>query len=63
MLTELNEVLNRLKQGPSQSPQRVEASKTSGDETGTSKGRREILSKKTFRMKKMYAATELAGSL
>ena len=59
LLTELKEVLNRLKQGASQSPQRVETSGTSGDETDTSKGRRKILSKKIFRMKKVYAATEL----
>ena len=58
LLTDLNEVLDRLKQRPSQSPQRVETSDTSGDETGGSKGRRKILSKKTFRMKKVYAATE-----
>ena len=58
MLTELNEVLNTLKQGPFQNPKRVEASKISGDETGTSKGRRKFLSKKTFRVKKVYAATE-----
>ena len=52
-------MLDRLKQGPSQSPQRVEASDTSGDETDGSQGRRKLLSKKTFRMKKVYAATEL----
>ena len=48
MLTELHEVLNRLKQGSSQSPQRVETPDTSGDETDTSKGRRKVLSKETF---------------
>ena len=58
-MTELNEVLDRLKQGPSQGPQRIETSETRGDETDTSKGRRNIRSKKTFRMKKVYAATEL----
>ena len=52
-------MLNRLKQGPSQSPQRVETSDTNADETDASKGRRKILSKKIFRMKKVYAATEL----
>ena len=52
-------MLDSLKQGPSQSPQRIETSDTSGDETGASKGPRKILSKKTFRMKKVYAATEL----
>ena len=59
MLTELNEVLDGLKQGPCQSPQRVETSDTSGDETDASKRRRKIPSKKTFRTKKVYAATEL----
>ena len=59
MLTELNKVLDRLKQGPSQSPQRVVTSGTSGDETYASKGRCKILSKKTFRMKKVHVATEL----
>ena len=59
LLGELNEVLDRLKQGPSQSPQRIEASDTSGDETDASQGRRKVLSKKTYRMKKVYAATEL----
>ena len=58
-MAELNEVLDRLRQGPSQSPQRVATSETSGDETDASKWRRKILSKKTFRMKKVYAATEL----
>ena len=57
-MTELIEVLDRLKQGPSQSPQRIETSETSGVETDN-KGCRKILSKKTLRMKKMYAATEL----
>ena len=52
-------MLDRLKQGPSQSPQRVEMSDTSGDETDASQGRRKVLSKKTYRMKKVYAATEL----
>ena len=60
MLTEPNEVLDMLKQGPSQGPQRVETSDTSGDETDTNKGRRKNLSKKTFRnMKKVYRACEL----
>ena len=47
MLTEQNEVLDRLKHGPSQIRQRVETSETSGDETDTSSGRRKVLSKKT----------------
>ena len=59
LLAELNEVLDRLRQGPSQSPQRVETSDTSGDETDASQGRWKVLSEKTFRMKKVYATTEL----
>ena len=59
-MVELNEVLDRLKQGPSQSsPQRVETSDTSGDETDASQGRRRVRCKKTYRMKKVYAATEV----
>ena len=43
-----------------QSPLRVETPDTSGDETDATKGRQKILSKKLFfRMKKVYAATEL----
>ena len=52
-------MLDRLKQGPSQSPQRIETPETSGDETDASQGRRKVLSKKTYRMKKVYAATVL----
>ena len=59
LLAELNEVLDRLRWGPSQSPHRIETSDTSGDEADSSEGRRKILSKKKFRMKKMYAATDL----
>ena len=59
LLAELNEKLDKLRQGPSQSTQRVETSDTSGDETDASQRRQEFLSKKTFRMKKVYAATEL----
>ena len=59
LLVEVNEVLDRLKQGPSQSPQSVETSETSGGETDASQGHRNVLSKKTYRMKKLYAATEL----
>ena len=52
-------MLDRLKRGPTHSPDKIETSDTSGDETDASKGRRKNLSKKTFRMKKVYAATEL----
>ena len=63
MLTELNEVLDRLKQGPSQSPERVETSDSSGYETDTSKWCRKILSEKTFLMKNLYRAIELGRFL
>ena len=59
LLVELKKVLDRLKQRPLQSPQRIETSDTSGDEIDASQGRRKVLSKKTYRMKKVYAATEL----
>ena len=59
LLAELNEVLDKLKKGPSESSQKVETSDTSGHETDASQVRRMFLSKKTFRMKKVYAATEL----
>ena len=52
-------MLDRLKQGASTNPHRVETSDTSGDETDASEGRRKVLSKKTYRMKKVYAATEI----
>ena len=58
-MAELNEVLDRLKQGPSQSPEKIETSDTSGHETDASKGRRKLLSKETFRMKEVYPTTEL----
>ena len=63
LLAELNEVLDRLNQGPSQGSQRVETSDTSGDETDTSKRRGKIWSKKTFQMRKMYAAAEFGRFL
>ena len=58
MMTELNEMLERLKQRRSQSPQRIKTSHTSGDEIDTSNGHRKIHSKKTLRMEKVYGATE-----
>ena len=51
-------MLDRLKQGRFQSPQKVEMWGTIGDETDTSIGRRKAFSKKTFRTRKVYAATE-----
>ena len=61
MLTELIGARDRLKRGPSQTPQRRETSDTSGDEIDTSKRRRDILSRKTFRMKKVYDPSELGN--
>ena len=58
-MAKLTEVLDGLKHGPSLCPQKVETSDTSGDETDASWGRRKISSKKTFRMKKVSAATKL----
>ena len=59
LLAELNEVLDRLKQGPSQSSLTIETSDTSGDKTDASQGRGKVLSKQNYRMKKVYAAIEL----
>ena len=55
----MNEVLDKPKHGPLQSTQRVRTSETRGDETDTNKGCRNFLSKKIFRTKNVYAATEL----
>ena len=63
MLTKLNEVLDRLKQGPSECPQKVETSKSRkpvGIRQTPAKGAGKLCPRrKTFRMKKMYAAIEL----
>ena len=59
MLTELNKVLDRPKQRPSQSPQRLGTSDTSSVETDTSKRCPKIPSKKTFSMEEVYGAGEL----
>ena len=58
-LTELNKVLEWLKQRKSLILQRMETSDASGDETDTSKRRRHIPSKKTFEMDNLYVASEL----
>ena len=59
ILTELNEVLDRIKQGSSRSSQRIETSDTSDDETSTRNGRRKILSMKNFQKEKVYGANVL----
>ena len=60
ILRVLNEVLGRLKQVSSQSPQRIETSDNSEDETDTNKRCRKILSKRTIHMEKVYGASELS---
>ena len=59
LLTKLSEVPDRLKQGPLQSPRRVDKLDTSGDETYTSKRRSKFLWKKIFRKNRVYGASEL----
>ena len=63
LFAELDEVLDKLKQGPpvSQQQQRAtDTTDTSGEETDTSQPRRRVRSKRTFKMKKSYATSELA---
>ena len=63
LLPELDEVLDKLNHGPSipQHQQRVlDTTDTSGEETDTSQPRRRVRSKRTFKMKKSYATSELA---
>ena len=63
LFAELDEVLDKLNQGPSvsQQQQRVtDTTDTNGEETDTSQPRRRVRSKRTFKMKKSYATSELA---
>ena len=63
LFAELDEVLDKLNQGPSVSQQQQRATDTtdtSGEETDTSQPRRRVRSKRTFKMKKSYATSELA---
>ena len=64
LFAELDEVLDRLSQGPStpqQQQQRVtDATDTSGDDTDVEQPRRRVRSRRTFKMKKGYAVGELA---
>ena len=63
-LSELNEVLNKLNQGPSLArPPIVETTDTSVEDTDTSQPRRTIRSKRTLKMKKSYTTSELARFL
>ena len=63
LFAELDEVLDKLNQGPSVSQQQqcvTDTTDTSGEETDTSQPRRRVRSKRTFKMKKSYATSELA---
>ena len=63
LLSELDEVVDKLNQGPSipQQQQRVlEATDTSGEDTDIEQPRRRVRSRRTFKMKKGYAVGELA---
>ena len=62
LFAELDEVLDKLNQGPSASQQQQRATDTtdtSGEETDTSQPRWRVRSKRTFKMKKSYATSEL----
>ena len=63
LFAELDEKLDKLNQGPSVAQQQQRATDTmdtSGEETETSQPRRRVRSKRTFKMKKSYATSELA---
>ena len=61
LLSELDEVLDKLNQGPSAARAPiVEPTDTSGEDTDTSQPRRRVRSKRTFKMKKSYTTSELA---
>ncbi len=63
LFVELDEVMDKLNQGPSVSQQQQRVSDTTdtgGEETDTSQPRRRVRSKRTFKMKKSYATSELA---
>ena len=63
LLSELDEVLDKLNQGRSisQQQQRVlQTTDTSGEDTDIEQPRRRVLSRRTFKMKKGYAVGELA---
>ena len=63
LFAELDEMWDKLNQGPSVSQQQQRATDTtdtSGEETDTSQPRRRVRSKRTFKMQKSYATSELA---
>ena len=58
---ELDDVLGKRNHGPSAArPPIVETTDTSGEETDTSQPRRRVHSKRTFKLRKSYATSELA---
>ena len=64
MVTELNDVLDRLQQGPPQLARHVmDATDNSGDERDVSQRKKELLSKRTYRMKKAWYLLKLRDSL
>ena len=61
MLSELDEMLDKLKQGASTSRTPVvDTTDTSGEDIETSQPRQRVLSKGTFKIEKSYATDELA---
>ena len=61
LFAELDEVLDKLNQGPSVQQERaIDTTDTSGEETDTSQPRRRVRSKRTFKTKKSYATSQLA---
>ena len=62
MSTEIDDVMDKLQPGPSQiAHPDMETTDTSGDESDLSPGKKKILSKRTYRMKKAWASSEFAG--
>ena len=64
LFAELDEVLGKLGQGPSmpqqQQPRVSDTTDTSGEDTDVEQPRRQVRSRRTFKMKKGYAVGELA---
>ena len=65
-MSKLDEVLDKLSQGPSKSHQQqrvADTTDTSGEDTDVGQLRRRLRSRRTFKMKKGYAVGELAQFL
>ena len=61
LLSEIDEVLDKLNQGPATSrPPVGETTDTSGEDTDASLPRRRVRSKRTFKMKKSYTTSEFS---